>query len=609
MTLIPFVISEPAIVPTVHSALMDRLSETVESVSGGSSFENEPVRECVMPTHEVFNQSTPLVDYDMFSTDAVLVEMIRKYGAEWAIERLVSFGKFNGSKQAIEWAEQANRNEPVLHTHDRFGHRIDRVDFHPSYHALMNASIAHGLHALPWQESREGGHVARAAMMYMAYQNEGGHCCPMSMTYSCIPTLRRQPEIARLWEPLLTTATYDHAFRPSTEKAGVTIGMGMTEKQGGSDVRANTTRAVAKAESGPGKEYALTGHKWFCSAPMSDAFLVLAQAPGGLSCFFVPRFKPNGDKNAIFIQRLKNKLGNKSNASSEIELVEAAGWLVGAEGRGVPTIIEMVNHTRLDCISGSAGMMRQAMLQAMHHCHQREAFKKKLSDQPLMTNVLADLALESEAATRLMLRVAQAYDRADKDPKEALFKRIASAIGKYWACKRTPMHVAEALECFGGNGYTEDAPMARIYREAPLLGIWEGSGNVICLDVLRAVSKEPETLDAFVAELELVRGRSSKLDAYINSVKRQIAALKKNATSTKPSVAAAREHAARLLVERLALALQAALMVQHAPKFVADAFIASRLSRQGGYAFGTLPKGVNARAIVARAYPFSKPQE
>jgi putative acyl-CoA dehydrogenase len=382
--------------------------------------------------------------------------------------------------------------------------------------------------------------------------------------------------------------------------------MGMTEKQGGSDVRANTTKAKPAGEPGPGKEYLLTGHKWFCSAPMSDAFLVLAWADKGLSCFLVPRWRPDGTKNNFFIQRLKNKLGNWSNASSEIELVDATGFLVGEEGRGVPTIIEMVNHTRLDCMSGSAGMMRQATLQAMHHCHHRSTFGKKLSEHPLMLNVLADLALESEAALRFDLRVAKSYDAAATNKSEALFKRIASAIGKYWTCKRVPTVVAEALECLGGNGYTEDAPLARIYRESPLLGIWEGSGNVICLDVLRAVSKEPETLDAFVAELELARGQSTKLDAYINSVKRDIAALKKSATSKKESVVLAREQTARLLVERLAIALEASLMVRQAPKFVADAFIASRVGKQGGFAFGTLPKTADVRAIVARAYPFAK---
>lgn len=559
-----------------------------------------------MQTHIVFNQAVPLSDYDMFSSDAVLVELVKLYGAEWASDKLVSFGKFNGSPHAIELAELANKNEPVLHTHDRFGNRIDFVEFHPAYHELMQRSVAHGLHALPWQEPRDGAHTARAAMMYMAYQNEGGHCCPMSMTYSVVPSLRRQPELAAIWEPRITTQSYDSNFRAADLKVGMTVGMGMTEKQGGSDVRANTTKATPKSEAGPGKEYSLTGHKWFCSAPMSDAFLVLAQTGKGVSCFFVPRFKPDGSKNSIFIQRLKKKLGNKSNASSEIELVDALGWLVGEEGRGVPTIIEMVNHTRLDCISGSAGMMRQATLQALHHCYHRSAFGKKLIEQPLMQNVLADLAIESEAATRLMMRVAKAYDAAAGDPKEALFKRIASAIGKYWVCKRTPMHVAEALECHGGNGYVEEAPMARLFRESPLLGIWEGSGNVICLDVLRAVLKEPETLDAFVAEIELARGRNKKLDTYLNGIKRDIANLKKAALSKNPVEMLSMERGARKFVERLALALQAALMVQQAPRFVSDAFVSSRLTKQGGMAFGTLPKSANVAAIVKRAYPFAK---
>jgi putative acyl-CoA dehydrogenase len=559
----------------------------------------------MLQTHIVTNQAVPLVDYDMFSSDAILVDRVSAYGGDWALERLTSFGQLQGSQQAIEWGEQANRNQPVLHIFDRFGHRIDEVEFHPAYHKLMEQSIAHGLHALPWQEPRDGAHVARAALMYMAYQNEGGHCCPLSMTYSAIPSLRLTPSIAQVWEPLITTGSYDHRFQPASSKTGLTIGMAMTEKQGGSDVRANTTTAVPVGESGAGQEYLLTGHKWFCSAPMSDAFLMLAQTGKGLSCFFVPRWKPDGRQNNIYIQRLKNKLGNHSNASSEIELVETFGWLIGEEGRGVPTIIEMVNHTRLDCISGSAAMMRQATLQALHHCHHRSTFGKKLSEHPLMLNVLADLALESEAATRLMLRVARAYDRADSDPSERQFRRIASAIGKYWACKRTPMLVAEALECFGGNGYTEEAPMARIYREAPLLGIWEGSGNVICLDVLRAVSKEPESLDAFVAELESARGGNKRLDTHIDSVKHDLDMLKLSTRSKNPEVVLAQEQGARLLVERLALALQAALMVKDAPQFASDALVSSRFSGRGGHAFGTLPTGAKLREIVARAYPFA----
>ncbi len=558
-----------------------------------------------MQTHSVFNQASPLTDYDSFSSDTALVDLVKRYGAEWAMERLISFGKFNGSAKANELAELANKNGPIFHSHDRFGNRVDFVEFHPSYHELMRESVAAGLHALPWQEERDGSHAARAAMMYLAYQNEGGHCCPMSMTYSAVPVLRRQPELAKVWEKLITSSSYDGSYAPANKKTGLTIGMAMTEKQGGSDVRANTSKAAPIGEAGPGKEYLLTGHKWFCSAPMSDAFLVLAQTTKGLSCFFVPRWKPDGTRNSLVVQRLKNKLGNKSNASSEIEFTDAFGWLLGEEGRGVPTIIEMVNHTRLDCISGSAGMMRQATIQALHHCHQRSAFGKKLSEQPLMLSVLADLSLESEAASRMMMRVAHAYDKASTNAREAQFKRIASAIGKYWACKRTPMVVAEALECHGGNGYVEDAPIARLSRESPLLGIWEGSGNVICLDVLRAVSKEPESLDAFVAEIELARGRSKKLDTYINGIKREIVALKKNAASKEPEVAFAREQSARVLVERLALALQASLMVQQAPKFVSDAFINSRLC-QSGYAFGTLAKTADVRSIVARAYTLVK---
>jgi putative acyl-CoA dehydrogenase len=440
----------------------------------------------------------------------------------------------------------------------------------------------------------------------MAFQSEAGHCCPISMTYSAIPSLRRQPDLAAKWEALVCSTSYDKRFQPASTKTGLTIGMGMTEKQGGSDVRANTTRAVALAERGPGKEYLLTGHKWFCSAPMSDAFLMLAQTEKGISCFFVPRWKADGSKNSILIQRLKDKLGNRSNASSEIELVDALGWLIGEEGRGVPVIIEMVNHTRLDCIIGAAALMRQSTLQALHHAHQRSTFGKKLFEHPLMANVLADLSLESEAAARLMMRVAHSYDQQGSVSGEAQFKRIASAIAKYWICKRAPMHVAEALECWGGNGYVEEGPMPRLFRESPLLGIWEGSGNVICLDVLRAVSKEPETLDAVVAELDKVRGRSKQLDAYSNSIKRDIAALKKSAASKKASVAAGREQTARRLVERLALGLQAALMVEQAPDFVANAFIASRLAGQSGFAFGTLPKSVNVNAIVARAYTLTK---
>jgi len=378
--------------------------------------------------------------------------------------------------------------------------------------------------------------------------------------------------------------------------------MGMTEKQGGSDIRANTTQARALADSGGGKPYLLTGHKWFCSAPMSDAFLILAQTAKGISCFLVPRWKPDGTMNTLRIQRLKDKLGNRSNASSEIEFVDAFGWLVSEEGRGGPTLIEMVSYTRLDCMIGAAALMRQAVLQAIHHARQRSAFGKRLVDQPLMVNVLADLALEAEAACRMAMRVARSYDQAGKSAAEAAFKRIASAVSKYWICKRAPMQVAEALECFGGNGYVEEGPMPRLFRESPLLGIWEGSGNVICLDVLRAVSKEPESLDIFISEVEKSRGYSKQYDNFVAALKREIKALKKNAASKDAVVAAGREQDARRLVERMALALQAALMIEQSPGTAADAFIASRIARSGGFAFGTLPKTLNLRSLVDRAY-------
>ena len=554
-----------------------------------------------MATHTVFNQAKALAGYNMFQSDALLQELIKRYGAEWAEDRLKDFGNFAGSAFGIGLAIDANTNLPVLKTHSRFGERIDQVDFHPSYHNLMAASIEAGAHSLPWTDPRDGAHVARAALLYMAFQNEAGHCCQISMTYSAIPALRKQPELAKVWEPLITSTKYDSRFIPFMHKTGVTIGMGMTEKQGGSDVRANTTKAVPVGAAGAGQEYHLTGHKWFCSAPMSDAFLILAQTDKGPSCFLVPRFKPTGEKNAIFIQRLKDKLGNKSNASSEIELENALGFLIGDEGRGVPTIIEMVNHTRLDCIISSAALIRQSTLQAMHHCHHRSAFGKLLSEQPLMVNVLADLALESEAALRLTMRVARSYDAADKSPKEAQFKRIVSAIAKYWVCKRAPMAVAEALECFGGNGYVEEGPMPRLFRESPLLGIWEGSGNVICLDVLRAVSTNPTTLDAVVEELDSALGINRRYDLFVTSVKHDIKALK-SAPATKVA-AAAREKGARRFVERLALALQASLMLKDASEESAKAFVASRLTSAGGYAFGTLPAKVDAKKIVDEAYP------
>lgn len=556
-----------------------------------------------MPTHTVFNQAKELDDYDMFSTDLVLHDSIQRYEASWANQVLHSFGTYAGSKEAIGWAEQANVHEPVLHSYDRFGNRIDMVEFHPAYHRLMGKAIEFGIHSLPWKEARAGAHVARAAMMFMDFQNEAGHCCPVSMTYSVLPSLRKQADLSKLWEPLICSSKYDSRFIPAFQKDGLTMGMAMTEKQGGSDVRANTSKAVALGAGGPGKEYALTGHKWFCSAPMSDAFLMLAQAEKGLSCFLVPRLAEDGTSNKIIVQRLKGKLGNKSNASSEIEFDSAVAYLVGEEGRGVATIIEMVNHTRLDCIIGAAALLRQSTLQAIQHCKYRSAFGKFLIDQPLMMNVLADLSIESEAATRLMMRVAASYDQQEESESERLFKRIASAIAKYWVCKRAPMHVAEALECFGGNGYVESGPMSRLYRESPVLGIWEGSGNVICLDVLRAAFKEPETLDAFVAELETSLGLNRTLDNKIKAAKDEILRVKSSFTSKDLSEQETNELGARRFVERLALALEGALVVRQAPDFVAESFIASRLMPEQGRVVGTLDiSKKNMAQLISRAY-------
>lgn len=541
-------------------------------------------------THEVLNQPPPLVDVDLFAGDAALREGLAREGAGWAEDGVGAVGRFAGSAQAQQWAAQANESPPRLRTHDRFGHRVDELEFHPAWHELMRASVAHGVHTAPWQQPRPGAHVARAAMMMLVSENEQGHGCPISMTYSVVPALRREPALYREWAPRLFSRVYDPRNLPAERKAGVIFGMALTEKQGGSDVRANTTRAVAAGARGPGNEYLLTGHKWFCSAPQSDAFLVLAQAEGGLSCFLFPRWRPDGTRNSFALQRLKDKLGNRSNASGELELQGAWARLVGEEGRGVPTIVEMINHTRLDCVIGTAASMRASLAQALHHARHRAAFGKRLVEQPLMREVLADLALESEAATALMLRLARAYDRED-DEQEAAFRRVATAVSKYWTCKRAPMFVGEAMECLGGNGYVEESGLPRLYREAPVNGIWEGSGNVICLDVLRALAKEPRCAEALVAELELGRGGDKRLDAHLDAVEAGLAAR------------AGGEAGARRLVERLALALQASLLVRHAPRAVADAFCASRFSPEWGHAFGTLPAGLEVGTILARASP------
>jgi putative acyl-CoA dehydrogenase len=543
-------------------------------------------------THEVLNQPPPLAGYNVFAQDAALVEGIRREGAGWAEERLQELGRLAGSEQAIQWGFDANTYPPTLKTHDRYGHRIDEVVFHPSWHQLMDTAVTWGLHASSWREPRSGAHVARVAASYVWSQIEAGHGCPISMTHAAIPALRAQPEVAAEWEPRLLSLSYDPGLRPAAEKRGNLAGMGMTEKQGGSDVRANTTRAEPIGAGGPGREYLLTGHKWFCSAPMCDVFLVLAQAPKGLSCFLVPRVLPDGTRNHFFIQRLKDKLGNRSNASSEIELNHAWAQMIGEEGRGVRTIVEMVNYTRLDCIGGTASLMRQAVSQAAHHAAYRLAFGRALIAQPLMQNVLADLAIESEAATVLLLRLARACDEAVAGNAQAgHLKRIGTAIGKYWVCKRGPALGAEALECLGGNGYVEESAMPRIYREMPLNSIWEGSGNVNCLDVLRAMQREPETVEALFNELALSRGANAHLDAAVSQLQRDLA--------DQQNI----EVRARRLVERLALALQGALLVRHSQPAIADAFCATRLGGDWGAAFGTLPAGIDVTAIIQRARP------
>jgi putative acyl-CoA dehydrogenase len=543
-------------------------------------------------THEVTNQPPPLEGYDVFAADAALVEAVEREGAGWAADDLHALGRLAGSPEAIAWGFEANRHEPELRTHDRYGRRIDAVAYHPAYHELMQVAVGHGLHGAPWAVDQPGTHVARAAGFVVWSQVDAGHGCPVSMTYSVVPALRSRPDLAAEWEPRLTARAYDPRDVPAREKPGALAGMGMTEKQGGSDVRANTTRAEATAGGADG-EWLLTGHKWFCSAPMSDMFLMLAQAPGGLSCFLVPRWLPDGARNAGFrLQRLKDKLGNRSNASSEVELDGAVAWLVGEEGRGVRTIIDMVAHTRLDCVLGATATMRQATAQALHHAAHRRAFGSMLVDQPLMRMVLADLAVETEAATVTAMRLARAFDEAARgDEAAAAFRRLACAVGKYWVCKRVPAVAGEALECLGGNGYVEESIMPRLFRESPLNGIWEGSGNVMCLDVLRALAREPLALDAFVAELDAAAGADDRLDAAVARVRSELGDV------------VGIEARARRVVEAMALAFQGSLLVRYGHPAVADAFCASRLAGDEGLALGTLPSGLDVGTIVERARP------
>ena len=541
-------------------------------------------------TDEVFNQSPPFTGVNLFTADAAVQEAVVREGGKAAMAGLGRLGASYGTAEAFDRGRLANDNPPRLFTHDPKGRRRDVVEFHPAYHDCMASSMAAGLHCSSWERASDGANVVRAAALYMAAQMEAGHCCPMTMTNAAVATLQLQPEIASTWMPRILSRAYDPAFVPAAQKRSVTIGMGMTEKQGGTDVRANTTVATPVANGGPGGEYLLTGHKWFLSAPMSDAFLVLAQAPGGLSCFLVPRHLPDGTVNALQFQRLKDKLGNRSNASAEVEFHAAHGWLIAEEGRGVASIIEMVTHTRLDCAVASAGLMRLAFATAVHHARHRMVFGRTLVAQPLMAQVLADLALDVEAATALAFRLARSFDMA-QDARAAAWRRLMTPVTKYWNCKIAPGLVAEAMECLGGNGYIEENGIARIYREVPVNSIWEGSGNVMALDLLRVLQREPDALDAVLEELE-------------------------QATSTDPRLKAAHERVSsilheprlldmrgRALLEGLALVAAGALLRAHAPAAVADAFIATRLSGSPRYTYGQGLERADTGAILARALP------
>ena len=542
-------------------------------------------------THTVENQATPLEDYDAFATDPALQQALEREGGGWAKQHVAAFGPVAGG-ELIRLGFIANANRPLFKPFDRYGHRLDEVEFHPAWHRIMQLGVEHGVPNFSWRHAdTPGAHVVRAALAYLHMQPEQGNNCPLTMTHASVPTLRKQPTLARDWLPRITAVHYDGRSIPAQYKAGNTIGMGMTEKQGGSDVRANSTRAWPVASPGPGEAYELVGHKFFFSAPMCDAFLVLAQAAGGLSCFLLPRFLPDGTRNAIRIQRLKDKLGDWSNASSEVEFTGAGAWLVGEEGRGVATILEMVALTRQDCLIGSAGIMRQALVQAIHHCRGRRAFGKRLVEHTLMRNVLADLALESEAAMALAMRVARAIDAAARDPMEAAFARIATAIGKYHVCKRCPTMVNEALECLGGLGYVEENILPRLYRQAPLNSIWEGSGNIQCLDLLRALQREPATGQALFAELRSVAGEHRLLDDETRSLEQAL-------TDTDHL-----ETRARQLTGRIALALQAVQLLRTGHGTSADLFIRTRLGGEHGQHFGTLPANAAFDAIIERAFP------
>ncbi|WP_050469460.1 isovaleryl-CoA dehydrogenase [Herbaspirillum chlorophenolicum] len=548
-----------------------------------------------MHTHEIVNQVPDLTDYNLYTTDAALSEGVRREGAGWHAFALTSHGAELGSAEVLELAALANRHTPELQTHDRIGRRIDVVNFHPSWHALLELLRRAGLHALPWIQPGDGAHVARAAGYFMHAQVEAGSLCPTTMTFAAIPVLQQEPVLFEQLRAQLLAREHDGRDLPIRQKRSILIGMGMTEKQGGSDVRSNASTAMPMdmQAQGRGASYLLSGHKWFFSAPMCDAHMMLARTENGLSCFFVPRWLPDGGKNPILIQRLKDKLGNRSNSSSEVEFNEALGIMVGDEGRGIPTIIEMANHTRLDCVIGSAALMRQALVQALHHARHRRAFDRHLAEQPLMRNVLADLALESEAATLLMLKLAHAFDAPD-DPLARAWKRIVTPAAKFWICKRALEFTGECMEVWGGNGYVETGPMARLYREAPVNSIWEGSGNVMCLDVLRAVAREALGFSLLMDSLEQAAIGHALLQERVHALKAMLSA-----------PPAQREALARRFVQQLVLALQGMLMLQHAPAASADAFLAGRGEADGGRVYGTLGASTVAaqEGILLRAWP------
>ncbi|MDL9948083.1 acyl-CoA dehydrogenase family protein [Gordonia sp. ABSL11-1] len=543
-----------------------------------------------MPTHTVTNQVPPLVDHDL-ADQPVILEALARARADHALDDLHEIGRQAGSAEALDLADRAEVNPPALRTHDRYGNRIDEVDYDPAYHELMRRAVGFGLHGTPWAESGPNPHLVRAAKMSVWGPTDAGHLCPISMTYAVVPALRANPELASRYEPLLTTSVYEPGLRPPLAKGGLTAGMSMTEKQGGSDVRSNTTAAKPLGDG----TYRITGHKWFTSAPMSDVFLLLAQAPSGLSCFFVPRVLPDGSRNPFALQRLKDKLGNRSNASSEVEYDDTVGWLVGEEGRGVPTIVEMVNLTRLDCTLGTATSMRTGVMNAAHHAAHRRAFGAALIDQPLMRNVIADLAVEAEASTVAALWLAEVTDRAvGGDARADAVRRIGLAVSKYYVCKRGPVHAAESLECLGGNGYVEESRMPRLYREAPLMSVWEGSGNVAALDVLRAIARQPETLEVFFDEVEVARGQSPALDRAVTALRGRFADV------SEPTDI---QFAARQIVGDMALVLQGSLLLRFGHPAVAEAFVSSRFGSLRGDVFGCLPAGLDIVTILDRVTP------